>query len=250
MDSAIVDGRLRGVMVGVLGAALAACGGGDQQTTAPNSAPSATPTAQGDQAAAVPATSSGAVVDQPVVTGASDEAPTISGEPPRAVAVGSAYTFTPHARDPQGDRLTFSVENLPAWASFNSGTGRLSGRPTSEHVGTARAIVIRVTDGESTTSLAAFDLTVQAFGAGSATLSWAPPTTNTDGSPLTNLSGYKVYWGTAPGEYPNSVTLTNPGLTSYVVGNLAPATYSFVMTSVSATGIESAFSRAATKTIH
>jgi hypothetical protein len=242
MDSAIVDGRLRGLMVGVLSAALAACGGDDQPTTTPSGAGNALPTQQGGQVAVAPAASGAAV--------ASGRAPTISGEPARAVAAGTAYSFTPQASDPQGDHLTFSVENLPAWASFNTRTGRLSGRPGLEHVGTASAIVISVDDGGATASLAAFDLTVQAFGAGSATLAWTPPTTNTDGSPLMNLSGFKVYWGTASGDYPNSVTLSNPGLTSYVVDNLAPATYFFVMTSVSAPGIESAVSRPATKTIH
>jgi hypothetical protein len=249
MDSAMVGGRLRGLVVGLLSAALAACGGDDQPTTTPSGAGNAIPAEQGGQVAVTPAASPGAAVAEPVA-GAGGGGPPDSRPPGRAGAPGAAYSFTPHASDPQGDHLTFSVENLPAWASFNTRTGRLSGRPGLEHVGTASAIVISVHDGGATASLAAFDLTVQAFGAGSATLAWTPPTTNTDGSPLMNLSGYKVYWGTASGDYPNSVTLTNPGLTSYVVDNLAPATYFFVMTSVSAPGIESAVSRPATKTIH
>ncbi len=80
-------------------------------------------------------------------------------------------------------------------------------------------------------------------------LSWTPPTTNTDGSPLTNLAGYKVYWGTSQGNYPNSATLNNPGLTSYVVGNLAPGTYFFVATALNSVGVESSFSATASKTI-
>ena len=72
---------------------------------------------------------------------------------------------------------------------------------------------------------------------------------DTDGSPLTNLSGYRVYWGTARGDYRNTVTLNNPGLTTYVVENLAPATYYFAITAVNAAGSESAFSNAASKSI-
>jgi len=109
--------------------------------------------------------------------------------------------------------------------------------------------VISVSDGETNASLAAFDLTVQAVGTGSATLSWAPPTTNTDGSPLTNLAGYKVYWGTSPADFPNFVTLNNPGLTTYVVSNLVPGTYFFVATTLNKLGIESTFSNAARQTI-
>jgi hypothetical protein len=81
-------------------------------------------------------------------------------------------------------------------------------------------------------------------------LSWTPPTTNTDGSPLTNLAGYRVYWGTTAGTYPNSVTLNNAGLTSYVVSSLAPGTYHFAVSAMSSTGAESAKSNSGSKTIN
>jgi hypothetical protein len=145
--------------------------------------------------------------------------------------------------------LTFSIANAPAWASFSTTTGQLSGTPGVEHVGTTTGIVITVSDGEADASLAAFSVAVQAVATGSATLSWTPPTTNTDGSPLTNLAGYKVYWGTSQGNYSSSVTLNNPGLTSYVVGNLPPGTWYFVATALNSSGAESAFSGVASKTI-
>jgi hypothetical protein len=110
-------------------------------------------------------------------------------------------------------------------------------------------IVIRVSDGKTTVSLPAFSVTVLAVASGSATLSWTPPTQNTDGSPLTNLAGYRIYWGTAPGNYTSSVTLTNPGLSSYVVSSLAPGTYYFVVTARNSTGVESVLSNMASKTI-
>jgi len=34
-----------------------------------------------------------------------------------------------------------------------------------------------------------------------ATVSWIPPTTNTDGTALTDLAGYKVYYGTVSWSY-------------------------------------------------
>jgi hypothetical protein len=187
---------------------------------------------------------------QIVVSAPPNRPPTISGSPPTAVTVGTAYSFTPTASDPDGDPLTFSIANLPAWASFDTATGRVSGSPAAQHVGTTTGIVITVDDGrQATASLAAFNVTVQAVAVGSATLSWMPPTTNTDGSPLTDLAGYKIYWGTALGTYPNSTTLSNPGLTSYVVTNLAPGTYYFVATAFNTSGIESTFSSVASKTI-
>jgi hypothetical protein len=184
-----------------------------------------------------------------VVGAAPNRAPSISGAPPTAIVAGAAYAFTPTASDPDGDTLTFTINVTPAWASFNAATGQLSGTPGLQHVGTTTGIVITARDGTTTTSLAAFNLTVQAVAVGSATLTWTPPTTNTDGSPLTNLAGYRIYWGPSPGNYPNSTTLNNPGLTSYVVGNLVPGTYFFVATALSSAGVESSFSAAASKTI-
>jgi hypothetical protein len=178
-----------------------------------------------------------------------NRAPTISGTPITAVMQGAPYTFTPTASDPDGNTLTFSITNPPAWATFDTATGRLSGTPGAQHVGATSGIVISVSDGTLSAALAAFTLTVQAVATGSATLSWTPPTTNSDGSPLTNLAGYRVYWGTTAGSYPNSVPLTNPGLTSYVVANLVPGTYFFVVTAVNSVGAESVFSASASKTI-
>jgi hypothetical protein len=89
---------------------------------------------------------------------------------------------------------------------------------------------------------------VEAVSLGSATLNWLPPTQNEDGTALVDLAGYVIYWG-APGNHSNSVTLNNPGLTSYVVDNLAPGTYEFVATAFNAAGMESNYSNATTKTI-
>jgi len=178
-----------------------------------------------------------------------NRAPTMTGTPQSTVMQGTAYAFQPTASDPDGDTLTFTVANAPAWAAFDTATGRLSGTPAAQHVGTTSGIVITASDGTLTTALPAFSVTVQALAIGSATLSWLPPTQNTDGSPLTNLAGYKIYWGTQQGTYPNSTTLNNPGLATYVVEGLAPGTYFFVATAINTVGAESSFSGVASKTI-
>ena len=116
----------------------------------------------------------------------------------------------------------------------------MQGTPTQADVGTNANIVISVTDGAATRSLASFNIQVVATASGSATLSWTPPTQNSDGSPLTNLASYRVYFGTSSGTYPNSMTVNNPGLASFVVDQLTPATWYFVVTAVNASGVESA----------
>jgi hypothetical protein len=74
---------------------------------------------------------------------------------------------------------------------------------------------------------------------GVATLDWMPPTQNSDGSVLTNLAGYTVYYGTSPNDLSQSVKVTNPGLTAYTVTGLNSGTWYFAVTSYSADGVES-----------
>ena len=113
-------------------------------------------------------------------------------------------------------------------------------------------IVISVSDGVSSVSLPAFSINVAAVvtSTGTATLSWLPPTENTDGSVLTDLAGYKIYYGTTAGSYTSVITVNNPGISSYVVDNLPGGnTYFFVITSVTTSGMESEYSTMGSKTI-
>ena len=87
-------------------------------------------------------------------------------------------------------------------------------------------------------------------GDGTALVSWTPPTENTDGSPLTDLSGFKVRYGTSPGSYSETRTINNPGLSSYLVENLGAADWYFVMTAFNSSGIESSYSPEVYKTIN
>jgi hypothetical protein len=61
-------------------------------------------------------------------TGTVNTAPVISGSPAGLVTANVAYSFQPDASDADADPLTFSIRNKPAWASFSTGSGRLSGR--------------------------------------------------------------------------------------------------------------------------
>jgi hypothetical protein len=137
--------------------------------------------------------------------------------------------------------LTLSADVRPGWATFDPATGSLSGTPTEHDVGRSSAVVIRATDGEATVALA-FTIQVLRGALGSASLLWAPPTENEDGTPLVDLAGYKLYWGTTENVYPHSVTLMNPGITRYLVEELAPATWHFAITSINRQGIESGYS--------
>lgn len=183
----------------------------------------------------------------------SNVAPTISGTAPTSAIVGTAYNFAPAAADGNGDTLTFSIQNRPSWATFSTSAGRLSGTPASTHVGTYSNIVISVSDGQVSRSLPAFTVNVANSVAVSAprtaTLNWTPPTARLDSSTLTNLAGYRIAYGTSASVLHESVNLPNPGLTSYVLQNLSPGTYYFVIRAFDTTGNESALSNVITATV-
>ena len=128
-------------------------------------------------------------------------------------------------------------------------SGELSGTPGAGDVGSYTNVVISVSDGLASASLAAFSIDVVATATGSATLSWTAPTLNEDGTPLTDLAGFRIYWGNAPGVYSDSITINNPGITTYVLQGLAAGTYYFVCTAFDAANTESDLSNTATLTI-
>lgn len=180
-----------------------------------------------------------------------NSAPKISGTPSTSVKAGSAYSFTPTASDANGDTLTFSIGNKPSWATFSTTTGKLSGTPTSAQVGTYSDILIKVTDGTTAVSLSTFTITVSAAGTatGRATLEWTPPTLNTDGTALTNLDGYRIYYGTSSSAMTQTIRITNSSVSTYVVEDLSPATYYFAVKAVNTSGTESSLSNIASKKI-
>jgi Putative Ig domain len=180
---------------------------------------------------------------------AGNRAPTISGTAAKSVAVNSAYSFRPTAADADGNALTFSIANRPAWATFSTTTGQLSGTPSSSHVGTYSNIVISVSDGKVTTSLPAFAVAVNQASIGAATLSWTPPTQNTDGTSLTNLAGYRIYYGTSSSALTQMVQVSTAGVSSYVIDNLAPSTYYFTVRAYTSAGTESNNSNVVSKIV-
>lgn len=185
----------------------------------------------------------------PTPPAAINNAPTISGTPPTSITVGQDYSFKPTASDPDGQALTFSIENKPSWANFNPSTGRLNGTPSSASAGTYEGIVISVSDGTASTSLPGFALAVQQIQLGSATIMWTPPTTNEDDSTLTNLKGYRVYYGTSTNNLNQVVDTANAGISSVVIENLSPGTWHFGVRSYNSSNAESDLSNLATMTI-
>jgi hypothetical protein len=173
----------------------------------------------------------------------------ISGTPPTAVVVGAPYNFTPSAADPSSGKLTFSIENTPSWATFNASTGELSGTPAAGDVGSTSSIIISVSDGTTSAALPAFAIAVVQSANGSASLQWVAPTENTDGTPLMNLAGYRIYYGTSATTMTQTVQIANASLNTYLLANLTPATWFFEVKAYTTANVESAASAVASKAI-
>lgn len=176
-------------------------------------------------------------------------APSIQGKAVTDALANQSYSFAPSAADPNGDPLTFTATNLPEWATIDPKTGTISGTPTSGDVGTYSGIVVTVSDGRSTAALPSFSITVSETATGSAMLSWLPPTQNTDGSTLTDLSGFQVLYGRSPDQLDQTVTLKNSSLSSYLVENLTSGTWYFTVVALNSAGVSSPLSNIASKTI-
>ena len=163
-----LSGTPRDTHAGVYGNIVIAVSDGSATTALPAFAVTVIGTTQGG--ASPPPTSPPPPPSPPPTTSppaptnppATNSPPQISGTPPTTAPQGQPYSFSPSASDADGDGLTFSIASRPNWATFNNGTGRLSGTPSADAVGTHSSIVISVSDGEATRSLPTFAITVTA----------------------------------------------------------------------------------------
>lgn len=176
--------------------------------------------------------------------------PTISGTPPTQVTAGQAYSFTPTASGPSGTTLSFSIQNKPSWGTFSIATGALTGTPPTSTSGTFANIVISVSDGTQSAALPAFSIQVNAPPSnGSAVLSWVAPTTNTDGTPLTDLAGFVINYGTSATALSQTVTVSGATASGYTIQGLSAGTWYFTVTAYTSVGTQSAPSNVASETI-
>ncbi|HEY3486361.1 MAG TPA: putative Ig domain-containing protein [Ilumatobacteraceae bacterium] len=159
----------RGWAIVALGILLAACGGDEEEAAA--------------------------------IAEGGNHAPTISGTPTTTVNQGSAYSFAPTAADADGDALIFGIDAKPAWASFNTSTGLLSGTPAAADVGMHRGVVVWVSDGKAQTLLPAFDVQVMAPSSNN-----RPPTIS--GTPATSVVVGASYTFTPTASDPDGQALT------------------------------------------
>ena len=82
-------------------------------------------------------------------------------------------------------------------------------------------------------------------------LSWVPPVEREDGTPISmaEIAGYRVYYGTAQGSYPNKVDIADRDTMQTTLGDLETGTYYIVVTTYDMDDRESTFSQEITASI-
>jgi hypothetical protein len=191
----------------------------------------------------------GSGTTSPATASGADGAPTISGTATTSAKANGAYSFTPVASDANGDKLSFQIQNKPSWATFNTVTGQLTGKPGVAQIGTYANIVISASDGGHTAALPPFTITVSGASGTGVTVSWTAPTENVDGTALTDLGGFTLAYGASKDALTKTVQIDNPSIDTYVLEDLAPGTYYFGVKAYSASGAESAMSTLVSKVI-
>jgi hypothetical protein len=179
---------------------------------------------------------------------AANGTPAITVTAQHSVLVGRELIVRPLAADPEGKALSFSVSNKPAWMTFSSTTGQLQGTPSAAHVATYENIRVTASDGQAQAS-ATTSISVLASAAGRATLSWSAPAQRTDGSALTNLAGFRIYYGNSADDLRFVIEVKDPGARSWVVEDLTAGTWYFAATAFDSVNAESARSGVASKSI-
>ncbi|MFT5705382.1 MAG: streptogramin lyase [Shewanella sp.] len=103
----------------------------------------------------------GGVSISPLEVKVINHSPVISGVPATKVAEGSRYSFIPEVSDvDNNDTLVFSVSGLPSWLTLNTGNGAITGTSSNDDVGMTSEILLSVSDGVASASLASFSIEV------------------------------------------------------------------------------------------
>lgn len=239
------------VLCAAMAVLLSACGGGEG--TSSDGSTASTDNTSTDTTTVTTTTTTTST--PPTASDTAVTPPTITGTPATTATVGASYSFQPTVSTSQSTSLTYTITNQPAWATFSATTGQLSGTPGSGDVGTDAGIVITVAQGNASASLAAFTITIAAAATsptpttGTATLSWAAPVQNTDGSAITNLSGYVISYGTSASALTQTVTVTDPTTTSFTIQSLVAGTWYFAVSAVETGGVSSALSSVVSTTV-
>lgn len=180
------------------------------------------------------------------ISAANDTAPEITITAPvggSSFGVSDTITFTATATDEEDGDIG---SNIVWYSDLEGQIGQ--GNSLSVTLGEgAHLITAEITDSQGNVSQSEVNITVAAA-TGLATVSWQAPTQNTDNSDLTDLAGFKVYYGESEDALDDFILVEDPNQLSYEFSQLTPGTlYFFAVTAYNGTGVESDMSAVVSK---
>jgi trimeric autotransporter adhesin len=185
-------------------------------------------------------TGTGGSASQSVTVTVSAAPPTVSlSAGPASVARGGSST------------LTWTSTNATACTASGGWTGSLAtggAKATGAINATTTYTLSCAGTGGTATQSAIVAVTTSSTG-GTATVTWVPPTINTDGTPVTNLSGYTIYYGNSQSDLTQSAVVSGAATLSYEITGLASGTWYFAVAADAADGTQSAMSNVGSKTL-
>lgn len=157
-----------------------------------------------------------------------------------AYAQAATLVFQVATTSADGKTLTpkISWSTSPA-ASSCTASGDWSGTKAATGVETLAAV----------NSSKSYTMVCNWAGDTTATVTWSNPTTNADGTPLTNLQGTRILWGTSAANLDQTFYNEDAAATKWVSPTLAAGTWYFGVRSYNSLGLESATTTPVSKVI-
>jgi hypothetical protein len=141
----------------------------------------------------------------------------------------------------------FALSTLLAGCSDSDDTASTAAAPASTTSSTTSATTTSTTT--STTTATVTSTATDGSSNGAATLSWVPPTENTNGQSVSDLAGYYIYYGTDESDLSQIISVAGADTTTFVVNGLGSGTYYFAVRAYNTMGVDSAQSDIASVTI-
>jgi hypothetical protein len=141
----------------------------------------------------------------------------------------------------------FALATLLAGCSDSDDTAGTAAAPASTTSSTTSATTTSTTT--STTTATVTSTATDGSSNGAATLSWVPPTENTNGQSISDLAGYYIYYGTDESDLSQIISVAGADTTTFVVNGLVSGTYYFAVRAYNTMGVDSAQSDIASVTI-
>jgi hypothetical protein len=140
--------------------------------------------------------------------------------------------------------LTWSATNSDGCHSYGPwhASEPTQGTATTNGLTATSTFILACANASGAKSSAKVTVTVAGAGAGNGTvtLGWSPPTLNTNGTPVTPLNGYTVYYGTSADSLTQSLAVAGGASKSCEITGLAAGTWYFDVAANATNGTNSA----------